>query len=447
MATTYNSLMKPVLLALLLAVVSVSLRGDTAKDRESAVRGDRAAMEKDARWIYNDYKKGFEKAKWESKPLLVVLRCVPCLACAGIDASVLNEPDLQPLLVKFVCVRLINANALDLSLFQVDYDLSFSAVFFNGDGTVYGRYGSWTHQKSPQDKTTAGFKKALESALALHKNYPANKAELAGKQGEKLPFNDPLQIPMLTGKYKRELDWQGKVVQSCVHCHMVGEAVRSYYRAETKHIPTEWIYPWPAPETIGLTLAVEDIARVKEVAPGSIAEKAGIKIGDELTRLNGQPLTSIADVSWALHRSPASGVLSAMVLRDGKEEPVKINLPVRWRLKSDISRRAGTWDMRAMVLGGLLLEDLSAEERAKRNLPKDSMALFVKHAGEYGIHAAAKNAGFRKDDVIVSLDGNDRETSESELIGSLLQSHVTGDKVKAVVKRGEDRIDLALPIQ
>src|SRR3954468_8205665 len=155
--------MKPILLALLLGVISISLRGDTAKDRESAVRGDRAAMENDARWIYNDYKKGFEKAKWEGKPLLVVLRCVPCLACAGIDASVLNEPDLQPLLDKFVCVRLINANALDLSIFQVDYDVSFSTIFFNGDGTVYGRYGSWTHQKSPQDKTTAGFKKAMES--------------------------------------------------------------------------------------------------------------------------------------------------------------------------------------------------------------------------------------------------------------------------------------------
>ena len=74
----------------------------------------------------------------------MVLRCVPCLACAGIDAQVLlQETELAPLLDQFVCVRVINANALDLSLFQFDYDLSFSTLFFNGDGTVYGRYGSW----------------------------------------------------------------------------------------------------------------------------------------------------------------------------------------------------------------------------------------------------------------------------------------------------------------
>ena len=33
----------------------------------------------------------------------------------GIDASVLGEPSLEPLLDQFVCVRVINANALDLS--------------------------------------------------------------------------------------------------------------------------------------------------------------------------------------------------------------------------------------------------------------------------------------------------------------------------------------------
>src|ERR1051325_5061867 len=166
------------LIPLAAALLAATSFAQAVKDREAAVRGDRATMEKDARWIYNDFQKGLTQAKWSGKPLLVVLRCVPCLSCAGIDASVLNEPDLQPLLDKFVCVRIINANALDLALFQFDYDLSFSTLFFNGDGTIYGRYGSWTHQKNPQDKTTASFRHALEAALAIHAGYPANKAAL-----------------------------------------------------------------------------------------------------------------------------------------------------------------------------------------------------------------------------------------------------------------------------
>src|SRR5215203_6484785 len=92
------------LIALLAAGVCVA-SAETVKDREGAVRQDRAAMEKDDRWIYNDYERGFAEAKKAGKPLLVVLRCVPCLACAGIDAQVLEEPSLVPLLDQFVCVR------------------------------------------------------------------------------------------------------------------------------------------------------------------------------------------------------------------------------------------------------------------------------------------------------------------------------------------------------
>jgi S1-C subfamily serine protease len=75
------------------------------------------------------------------------------------------------------------------------------------------------------------------------------------------------------------------------------------------------------------------------------------------------------------------------------------------------------------------------------------MALFVKHAGEYGKHAAAKKAGFQKNDVIVELDGSSGRATESEVIGRLLHKHSPGEKVKAAVLRGEQRIDLVLPIQ
>src|SRR4051812_47284563 len=209
------------------SILSNASFAETVKDREGAVRQDRSKMENDSSWIYNDWRHGFEEAKRTGKPLMVVLRCVPCMACMGIDASVLQEPELAPLLDQFVCVRVINANALDLSLFQFDYDLSFSTLFFNGDGMIYGRYGSWRHQKDPQDKTTAGYKRALEAALAIHRNYPDNKIALAGKQGGPTPFKTPLEIPGLAGKYKVDLDWQGKVVPSCVHCHQIGDAFRA----------------------------------------------------------------------------------------------------------------------------------------------------------------------------------------------------------------------------
>src|SRR3954470_9416061 len=104
--------------SLLCGLALVCTSAETVKDREGSVRADRTKMENDSHWIYNDWRKGFEEAKRTGKPLMVVLRCVPCMACMGIDAGVLTEPELQPLLDRFVRVRVINANALDLSLFQ-----------------------------------------------------------------------------------------------------------------------------------------------------------------------------------------------------------------------------------------------------------------------------------------------------------------------------------------
>jgi hypothetical protein len=437
----------PPLLIMAAALMAGRTFGEAVKDREGAVRKDRTAMEYDARWIYNDFNAGFAKAKQTGKPLLVVLRCVPCIACAGIDAQVLEEKALVPLLDQFVCVRVINANALDLSRFQFDYDLSFSTMFFNGDGTTYGRYGSWTHQHDPMDKTTSGFKAAMEGALAIHRGYPANKAALAGKQGGPIPFKTPVEIPGLAGKYKTELDWEGKVVQSCVHCHQVGDAIRTSYREQGKAIPEEWIYPFPKPETIGLTLAPDHVAHVESVTAGSIAAQAGMKAGDDLLMLGGQPLVSPADVSWALHRAAAAGPLPAVVKRASANVNVTLTLPQGWRETADISRRVGTWSMRGMALGGLVLEEPTDEERAALGIAKDRMALRAKGVGQYGKHAAAKNAGWQKGDIITALDGSSARVTEGTLIGRLMRSHKPGEKLKATVLRGDKKVELSLPIQ
>ena len=86
---------------------------------------------------------------------------------------------------------------LDLRTFQFDYDQTFAVLFLNADGTVYGRYGTRAANgpKSTTHISIPSLGKAMERALALHRGYPANRAQLAGKQGGEPEYRTIRAIP------------------------------------------------------------------------------------------------------------------------------------------------------------------------------------------------------------------------------------------------------------
>ena len=349
---------------------------------------------------------------------------------------------------QFVCVRLVQANAMDLTLFQFDYDLTFAVFFMNADKTIYGRFGSRSDQKeAARDISIEGFREALATALEWHRGYPANRASLAGKQSLPPRFNTPDEYPSLRGKYQPKLDYEGKVVQSCMHCHQIREAERKWWRAQGKPMPDEVIYPWPMPGVIGLEFDPAAKARIKSVAKDSAAARAGFKAGDELLSLEGQPLLSIADAQWVLQNADAPARLRARVQRDRRQRDITVTLPADWRRQADISWRTTSWDLRRIATGGLVLKELSPAERGKASLKDSDLALLVHYVGEYGEHAAGKRAGFKKGDIIVSADGKTSRFTESEFIGWLLQNKPAGTKVPVTVLRAGERVNLELPVQ
>ncbi|HKQ38190.1 MAG TPA: Trx7/PDZ domain-containing (seleno)protein [Verrucomicrobiae bacterium] len=361
------------------------------------------------------------------------------MACAGFDGQVVrHDTRIEDLLKRFVCVRLVQANDLDLTLFQFDYDLTFAAFFMNADRTIYGRFGSRSDQKNAEkDISLEGFRKALAAALELHKAYPKNKAILAGKQPLPTPVKRPEEYASLAGKYKPTIDYESKPAASCMHCHQVREAERVSYRNDNKPIPDQTLYPWPMPAIVGLTLDPKEKAKVTDVAPGSAAALARFQAGDEILTLDRQPIISTADVQWVLHHSVGPTTVDAVVRRQGKTVNLKLALPKDWRVKTDIAWRATTWDLRRMALGGLVL----------KHEPGTNMALRVDYVGQYGDHATGKRAGFKKDDVIVRVDNESRSMTESELFRFLLQNKSKGDKVPVTVLRSGEAVDLTLPMQ
>jgi hypothetical protein len=80
-----------------------------------------------------------------------------------------------------------------------------------------------------------------------------------------------------------------------------------------------------APKRKSLGARLSDEMHVVELTKDGPAEKAGVKLGDKVVRLNGQPLEDVFALGRALKSTPAEATLR--IQRDGKEQEIGITFP------------------------------------------------------------------------------------------------------------------------
>lgn len=418
--------------------------------RDEIVRGDRKKVEAAGFWMYNDIPGAFEKAKETGKPIVVVLRCLPCHECVKLDDELVDtHPVIRPLLEKFICVRQVATNGLDLNLFQYDTDQSFAVFFLNADRTIYGRFGTRSHRTEwVGDVSLDGLAKALQGALDLHRSHDAVKASLSGKTGPPMEVASPEKYPALKNKFTDKLNYKGDVVKSCIHCHQIGDAQREYYWTAGRPIPEKVLFPFPHPNVVGLTMDPREMATVKEVTPSSFADVAGLEAGDQILAFDGQPMLSVADVQWVLHGiSPDGGSVAMTVMRGQEKRELTLRVNRDWRKAGDLSWRVTSWGLRRIAAGGMVLEEADEGQRRNSRVAGDGMALFVKRVGKYGPHGTAKRVGLREGDIIVSFDGKQDLMTEQQLHTYVVTHSRPGRKAEVVVKRGLRRMSFQLPMQ
>jgi S1-C subfamily serine protease len=189
-------------------------------------------------------------------------------------------------------------------------------------------------------------------------------------------------------------------------------------------------------------------ATIKEVTGSSPAAAAGLMSGDRIIRMNGQPLLSTADVQWVLHNTPAAGgSIELQVARENQTVPVSLILKNGWRSNSDISWRVSSWGLRRMATGGMKLEPAPTEDESSKGKTTRPGGLRVAAVGQYGPHAAARNAGFQKDDLLIAVDNITALHSEADFMRYCLTEKKPGESVKIRLLRGNRELILDLPMQ
>ena len=280
----------------------------------------------------------------------------------------------------------------------------------------------------------AGLAATMKRVLRRHETKNNLHSDwLKGKQpvvfGDKLL--DDKKIPedfSQLDHFNSELNYEKQVAKSCIHCHQIRDAQRFELRAAGKKFPDELLYPFPAPSTIGITFDPKTATTIKHIETGSAADKAGLQVGDQIDLANGQEIMSAADFVWVLHGLKDQPELRLRVVRD-EPRTIVIKLEQDWRKAADISWRVTTWEMRRMATGGATFEPVDEQLRKRRGIRDDQMALRVGHVGQYGQHARAKQAGVRKNDLLVGVDDRTDLLTEAAILEYAIQEKQPGDEL------------------
>ncbi len=286
-------------------------------------------------------------------------------------------------------------NGVDLNQFQFDYDQTWAVMFFRYDGTLLARYGTRGETDGMKYNSLEGFTSTIRSVLQVDKNWrPSQKTDYARKLGPKFEHNVPEKIPSASMKsiLARKKDGQ----QSCIHCHNIYDAQRDVAITEEKYDPMKR-FKYPLPQNIGLEMDIGSGVKIANVVPESAAASAGLKAGHQIVGINGQPIHSIADVQFVLHRAAENAEIDIEAVdSSNRRVTAAVSLQPGWRT-SDISWRASMYGMPPKP--GLWVEATEPSERRRLGIARDKLALTIK--GVFGNDV--RKAGLKKNDVIIQF--------------------------------------------
>ncbi|MEY4412759.1 MAG: hypothetical protein RIQ53_52 [Pseudomonadota bacterium] len=151
----------------------------------------------------------------------------------------------------------------------------------------------------------------------------------------------------------------------------------------------------PLAESFGLPRP--DGALVAEVDPKSPAARAGLRSGDVILRLDGQPVTQSGQLSSRIGLSRPGDKVALTVWRDQKPQQIEVTLGVAGDATAQAEATAGTPGVEPVRLG-LALRPLSAAERQQAQIDRGGLLV-------QGVDGPAAKAGISEGDVVLAING------------------------------------------
>jgi hypothetical protein len=385
----------------------------------------------------SDFYAALKEAQETGRPLFVTWRCIPCEQCAEFDKNVLEGSEkLDPLLRRFVTVRMIDAAQLDLRYFPYlthqDLDLSWWGYFLRSDGGLYGVFGGKDHVSDSTRISEAALVNSMERVLRHHHAPRRPSWKIDGPTPDasapKVGPKDSRGYQLLLKKYPGMAKPHPKL-GSCVHCHQVGD-MRTLEALDTQSFDTEKVMQqWPLPENVGILLDRDDGLLVKAVSPASPASRAGILPGDRLGMANGVRLFGQADFRGVMHRaSYGADTLTLGWIRQGEVRLGSLSVEAGWRLAEN------SW--RKTIYSGVFGPNMGFFPLKGPRAGKGKGLSIKPWMGPKPAQRPIYQTGLRPHMEIVGINGMSDDIDIRKLITWFRFNHKAGEEVTYTVKGG-----------
>ena len=199
-------------------------------------------------------------------------------------------------------------------------------------------------------------------------------------------------------------------------------------------------------------------ALIKAVTKGSSAEKAGLKEGDVITKVDDKKITSPEDLAEIVKTNKPGDEVKISYLRNGKKKEAKVilgktnDMPMAFNFNADSLLMNGrNFNFRMPPLGGLNNLPRSYFDFSNRNQPKLGLRI-QETEDKNGVKilnveegSPADKAGLKKDDIIKEMNG-EKVNSVQEIVSQIGRSENKTDlKIKAKRNNSEMNFNLKVP--
>jgi len=182
---------------------------------------------------------------------------------------------------------------------------------------------------------------------------------------------------------------------------------------------------------IAETIGVKEGILVSQIAPGSPAEKAGLKVGDIIVAIDGEKVREVRELQFRVMKTPPGTEITLTILRGGKEQSIKAKVGEMPEEVSFGQPREQVGEL------GLSLRDLSPEEVSRFGVK----GVFVEGVAPGSL---AQRSGLRRGDIILAVN--------NEPVESLSQFNEKIEKAKSeqrtrvllLIRRGGNNLYVVL---